>query len=114
MANSFTEPIAHPATAQEARAAPRAAPSPTIHFLALVSDQGLRTIVIAGRPELGAPDWRGNVPGKADDGPGDHGRRCLARVTPRAEPRAALFRFELRAALGVRDMSTKPVIVPVD
>lgn len=33
-------------------------------FLALVSDQELRTIVIAGRPELGAPDWRGNVPGK--------------------------------------------------
>ena len=33
-------------------------------FLALVSDQGLRTITIAGRPELGAPDWRGNVPGK--------------------------------------------------
>jgi len=34
-------------------------------FLALVSDQGLRTIVIAGRPELGAPDWRGNLPEKA-------------------------------------------------
>jgi cytochrome c oxidase cbb3-type subunit III len=33
-------------------------------FLALLSDQGLRTIVIAGRPELGAPDWRGNVPGQ--------------------------------------------------
>src|SRR5262249_5310844 len=33
-------------------------------FLALVSDQGLRTIVIAGRPEVGAPDWRGNLPGK--------------------------------------------------
>ena len=33
-------------------------------FLALVSDQGLRTTVIAGRPELGAPDWRGNLPGK--------------------------------------------------
>ena len=33
-------------------------------FLALISDQSLRTIVIAGRPELGAPDWRGNVPGK--------------------------------------------------
>ena len=33
-------------------------------FLALVSDQGLRTIVIAGRPELGAPDWRGDLPGK--------------------------------------------------
>ena len=34
-------------------------------FLALVSDQGLRTIVITGRPELGAPDWRGNVPGRS-------------------------------------------------
>ena len=33
-------------------------------FLALLTDQELRTIVIAGRPELGAPDWRGNVPGK--------------------------------------------------
>ena len=33
-------------------------------FLALISDQGLRTIVITGRPELGAPDWRGNLPGK--------------------------------------------------
>jgi len=33
-------------------------------FLALVSDQVLRTIVITGRPELGAPDWRGDVPGK--------------------------------------------------
>jgi cytochrome c oxidase cbb3-type subunit 3 len=33
-------------------------------FLALVSDQGLRTIVITGRPELGAPDWRGDVTGK--------------------------------------------------
>ena len=33
-------------------------------FLALVSDQGLRTLVITGRPELGAPDWRGDVSGK--------------------------------------------------
>jgi cytochrome c oxidase cbb3-type subunit III len=33
-------------------------------FLALVNDQELRTIVIVGRPELGAPDWRGNIPGK--------------------------------------------------
>src|ERR1700730_6177738 len=33
-------------------------------FLALLSDQELRTIVIVGRPELGAPDWRNNVPGK--------------------------------------------------
>ncbi len=34
-------------------------------FLALVSDRTLRTIVITGRPELGAPDWRGDAPGKA-------------------------------------------------
>jgi mono/diheme cytochrome c family protein len=33
-------------------------------FLALVSDQGLRMIVITGRPDLRAPDWRGNAPGK--------------------------------------------------
>lgn len=33
-------------------------------YLALVSDQYLRTLVIAGRPELGAPDWRGDVPGR--------------------------------------------------
>jgi cytochrome c oxidase cbb3-type subunit 3 len=33
-------------------------------YLALVSDQGLRTTVIVGRPQLSAPDWRGDVPGK--------------------------------------------------
>jgi cytochrome c oxidase cbb3-type subunit III len=33
-------------------------------FLALLNDQELRTIVIVGRPELGAPDWRNNTPGK--------------------------------------------------
>jgi cytochrome c oxidase cbb3-type subunit III len=33
-------------------------------FLALASDQDLRTIVIVGRPELGAPDWRKDVGGR--------------------------------------------------
>jgi cytochrome c oxidase cbb3-type subunit III len=33
-------------------------------YLALVSDQQLRTIVIAGRPELGGPDWRDDVEGR--------------------------------------------------
>jgi len=33
-------------------------------YLALVSDQNLRTTVIVGRREWGAPDWRGDVPGK--------------------------------------------------
>ena len=33
-------------------------------FLALVSDQELRTIVITGRPDLGAPNWLEDVPGR--------------------------------------------------
>jgi cytochrome c oxidase cbb3-type subunit III len=33
-------------------------------YLALVSDQQLRTLVITGRPELGAPDWRSDVEGR--------------------------------------------------
>jgi cytochrome c oxidase cbb3-type subunit 3 len=33
-------------------------------YLALTSNQNLRTVVIIGRPELGAPDWRNNVSGK--------------------------------------------------
>lgn len=33
-------------------------------YLALVSDQSLRTTVITGRPDMGAPDWRNNVAGK--------------------------------------------------
>jgi cytochrome c oxidase cbb3-type subunit III len=46
------------------RGGPKASAIADETFLALVSDQGLRTTVITGRPELGAPDWRGNVPGK--------------------------------------------------
>ena len=33
-------------------------------YLALVTDQHLRTVTITGMPGLGAPDWRGDVPGK--------------------------------------------------
>jgi cytochrome c oxidase cbb3-type subunit III len=33
-------------------------------FLALVSDQNLRTTIIAGRPDLGHPDWRHDAPGR--------------------------------------------------
>jgi mono/diheme cytochrome c family protein len=33
-------------------------------YLALVSDQYLRTIVIAGRPELGHPDWKNDAGGQ--------------------------------------------------
>ena len=43
---------------------PKGSPITNDSFLALISDQGLRTAVIMGRPELAAPDWRGNVRGK--------------------------------------------------
>jgi cytochrome c oxidase cbb3-type subunit III len=33
-------------------------------FLALVSDQTIRTTAIVGRPDLGMPDWRNRIPGK--------------------------------------------------
>ncbi len=33
-------------------------------YLSLVSNQYLRTIVIAGRPELGQPDWKNDVAGQ--------------------------------------------------
>ena len=33
-------------------------------YLALVSDQALRTAVIAGRTDLGMPDWRAYIPGQ--------------------------------------------------
>ena len=33
-------------------------------YLSLISDQGLRTIVIAGRPDFQMPDWRGYVSGR--------------------------------------------------
>ena len=33
-------------------------------YLALVSDQDLRTNVIVGRPDMDAPDWRGDLPGR--------------------------------------------------
>lgn len=34
-------------------------------YLALVSDQALRTVVVAGRRDLGMPDWRSYVDGRA-------------------------------------------------
>lgn len=33
-------------------------------YLALVDDQTLRTVIIAGRPDLGHPDWQHDVPGQ--------------------------------------------------
>lgn len=48
----------------DGRGASRASSIVNSSYLAIVSDQQLRTIVIAGRPELGSPDWRGDVEGQ--------------------------------------------------
>ncbi len=48
----------------DGRGGPKGSAITNDSFLALASDQGLRTVVIAGRPELGAPDWRGYVEGR--------------------------------------------------
>jgi len=42
----------------DGRGSPKAGPIADPNYLALVSDQALRTTVIVGRPELGMPDWR--------------------------------------------------------
>jgi mono/diheme cytochrome c family protein len=49
----------------DGRGGPKGSAITNDSFLALVSDQGLRTVVITGRPEMGAPDWRSNVRGKS-------------------------------------------------
>jgi mono/diheme cytochrome c family protein len=53
-------------------------------YLALVSDQHLRTVTITGMPALGAPDWRGNIPGKplSDDDVTDVVAWLAAQRTP--------------------------------
>jgi cytochrome c oxidase cbb3-type subunit 3/ubiquinol-cytochrome c reductase cytochrome c subunit len=33
-------------------------------FLALVNEQTIRTTIIAGRPDIGEPDWRGHIPSR--------------------------------------------------
>jgi mono/diheme cytochrome c family protein len=50
------------------RGSPKASAVVEGAYLSLISNQGLRTTVIVGRPELGAPDWRGNVPGRPMSG----------------------------------------------
>ena len=48
----------------EGRGGPKGGSIVDPSYLALVSDQGLRTTVMAGRPDLGMPDWRGYVTGQ--------------------------------------------------
>jgi cytochrome c oxidase cbb3-type subunit 3/ubiquinol-cytochrome c reductase cytochrome c subunit len=39
-----------------------AGPIADANYLALISDQGLRTAILSGQPEEGMPDWRGIAP----------------------------------------------------
>ena len=48
----------------EGKAGPKAGVIWDASYLALVSDQYLRTTVIFGRTDLGMPDWRGYTPGR--------------------------------------------------
>jgi cytochrome c oxidase cbb3-type subunit 3 len=34
-------------------------------FLALITEQTVRTTIVAGRPDIGQPDWRSHIPGRA-------------------------------------------------
>ena len=47
---------------QDGRGTPKGSSIVDGSYLALVSDQNLRTTIIAGRPDLGHPDWRHYVP----------------------------------------------------
>jgi mono/diheme cytochrome c family protein len=48
----------------DGKGGPKAGSIVDASFLSLVSDQSLRTTVIAGRPDLGKPDWREDIPGQ--------------------------------------------------
>jgi len=50
---------------REGRGTPKGSSIVDDSFLALVSDQNLRTLIIAGRPDLGHPDWRHYAPERA-------------------------------------------------
>ena len=49
---------------QDGKGGPKGGAVADASYLALVSDQYLRTTVIAGRSDLGMPDWRGYTPGQ--------------------------------------------------
>ena len=84
---------------------PKGGPVTDPSYLSLVSDQYLRTTVIAGRTDLGMPDWRGGPTGPALSGTADLGcggvarRRAAARARP-ASGENALMRPRMARALA--------------
>jgi cytochrome c oxidase cbb3-type subunit 3 len=69
-------------------------------YLALVSDQYLRTTIIAGRPALGMPDWRRHVPKALTDDDVTNVVAWLAAQRPAGA--AHLFSSQLNVPGGFR------------
>jgi cytochrome c oxidase cbb3-type subunit III len=57
------EQVYHAACARCHQQSSKSIVDPT--YLALVNDQTLRTLIIAGRPDIGQPDWSSDIPGHA-------------------------------------------------
>ena len=68
-------------------------------YLSLVSDQYLRTTVIAGRTDLGMPDWRGVAAGQALSGAqiSDVVAWLVVRAAARARPATVEDAVTMRA-----------------
>ena len=70
--------------------------------MALVNAQTMRTTVIAGRPDIGQPDWRGYVPGHplTDDDVTDVTAWLMAQRPLSGQPYPILLRIGI---LRIRD-----------
>jgi cytochrome c oxidase cbb3-type subunit 3/ubiquinol-cytochrome c reductase cytochrome c subunit len=85
-------------------------------FLALINEQTVRTTVIAGRPDIGEPDWRNHIPGRAmtDDEITDVSAWLIAQRPsnpgqpyPNAKPTSELpGEAQLKATVGTRPSKT--------
>jgi cytochrome c oxidase cbb3-type subunit 3/ubiquinol-cytochrome c reductase cytochrome c subunit len=53
-----------PSAQQPGKARPIAGSILDASFLALINEQTIRTTIIAGRPDIGEPDWRAHIPGR--------------------------------------------------
>lgn len=74
------------------------------NFLSLVSDEVLRTIVVAGRPDLGMPDWRGDIPGS---------QNLHMHLTDQNVTDIVAWLATLRPMTPISQSGTPPVTAPV-
>ena len=61
-------------------------------YLALVSDQALRSMIVAGRPDIGQPDWRNDRPGSALERSGRVGHRSIPGFITNLDSRPTISR----------------------